>query len=171
MPAQPSSALDPGAPALPPGVEIGPARWGELRAVERLQRRAFRPRLAYRMPTLVLLRVWPGGRFLVARLAGGVLGCAIGDRHEGASRVVNLAVDPAARRLGIGGALLAALEAALPEGDMVLMVEAGNAAAIALYERAGYAAAGREATYYGPGRPGIWMRKERAAPAARPARR
>jgi len=151
-----------------PATHIGPARWTDLPAVARLQRRAFRPGLAYRPATLALLRVWPGVRFLVARRGGQVVGCAIGDRHDGEARVVNLAVAPEARRQGIGRALLAALEAALPGGDVLLMVEADNPAARALYAASGYAPAGDAANYYGRGRHGVWMRKKR--PTGRDAR-
>ncbi|HEU0113781.1 MAG TPA: N-acetyltransferase [Thermomicrobiales bacterium] len=157
------------APPPPPsptarlGIDIGPVAWSELSAVAQLQRRAFRSSLAYRLPTLAMLRLWPRARFLVARRGRRILGCAIGDRHAGESRVVNLAVDPDARRLGIGSALLAALEAALPEGDLSLMVEADNLGAQALYRAAGYIPTGQSANYYGPGRHGIWMRKRREA--------
>lgn len=143
-------------------LEIGPARWQELAAVARLQRRAFRRSLAYRLPTLALLRFVPGARFLVARWRGAVVGCAIGDREGGRPRVVNLAVDPDAQGQGIGRVLLAALEAALPGGDIVLMVETGNERARRLYRGAGYEEDGAAPNYYGAGRHGIWMRKRRA---------
>ena len=150
-------------------VEVGPVRWRELPAVARLQRRAFRPRLAYGLPTLVVLRAVPDVRFLVARLPGDhgrVVGCAIGDRHDGNARVINLAVDPDARRRGVGSTLLRELEAALPWGNLLLMVEADNAAAQALYRREGYHPVGNAADYYGRGRPGIWMQKPRTAAAS-----
>ena len=140
---------------------IGPVRWSELPAVARLQQRAFRPGLAYRFATLVLLRLWPSARFLVARRGGVVIGCAIGDRHDGEPRVVNLAVDPTVRRQGIGSALLRTLEEALPRGDVILMVEADNVAARALYVASGYDSAGDAPNYYGRGRHGVWMRKRR----------
>ncbi len=154
-------------PASPPprplaaAVDVGPVRWREVAAVARLQRRAFPPRLAYGAGTLVLLRLLPHVRFLVARRGGVVVGCAIGDRHEGHARVINLAVDPSARRAGIGTALLRALEAALPGGDVLLMVEADNAGAQALYRGDGYRPVGDAPDYYGRGRLGIWMRKTR----------
>ena len=151
------------------GVDIGPARWRELRAVARLQRRAFRPALAYGLTTLVVLRALPSVRFLVARSADEVLGCAIGDPHEGQARVINLAVDPEVRRRGVGTALLRALEAALPQGDIILMVEADNDGAQALYRREGYLQVGAAADYYGRGRPGIWMQKQRPTAEGRPA--
>ena len=157
MPANPA-AHNP-QPATP--LAIAPARWADLPAVARLQKRAFRPGLAYRLSTLALLRIWPGARFLVARRGQAIVGCAIGDRHEGEARVINLAVDPDARRQGIGSTLLGALEEALPGGDAILMVEADNHGARALYERSGYVAAGHATNYYGRGRHGVWMRKRR----------
>ena len=158
-----------GARAVTTAIEVGPVRWRELPAVARLQRRAFRPRLAYGLPTLIVLRAVPHVRFLVARLPGDrgeVVGCAIGDRHDGNARVINLAVDPDARRRGVGTALLRELEAALPWGNLLLMVEADNAAAQALYRREGYRPVGNAADYYGPGRPGIWMQKPRTPDAS-----
>jgi len=153
------------APTMPRAVatdiEITPVRWRDLPAVARLQQRAFRRRLAYGMPTLVLLHVLPRGRFLVARRHGEIIGCAIGDRHERQTRVVNLAVDPAMRRRGVATTLLHALEDALPDGNVVLMVEADNAAAQALYRREGYFAISTTSDYYGRGHAGIWMQKKR----------
>jgi ribosomal protein S18 acetylase RimI-like enzyme len=75
--------------------------------------------------------------------------------------VINLAVDPVARRRGVATALLRALEAELPGGAILLMVEAENRAAQALYRREGYLPTGQAADYYGPGRAGIWMEKPR----------
>jgi ribosomal-protein-alanine N-acetyltransferase len=142
-------------------VEVDTARLGELPAMARLQRRSFPPRLAYTLGTLAILWAVPWVRLLVARRDGVVVGCVIGDRVPDGGRVINLAVDPAARRQGVGVALLAAIERALPGGDMTLMVQADNIAARALYKRVGYVAESESANYYGPGRAGIWMRKRR----------
>ena len=144
-----------------PGVTVAPVRFGDLRGVARLQRRAFRPRLAYTLTTLVVLWLLPQVRFVVAREAGRLVGCAIGDRQDHHSRVVNIAVEPEARRRGVATTLLRALEAALPEGNVLLMVEADNLAARALYEREGYARVGDARDYYGRGRDGVWMQKRR----------
>ena len=146
-------------------IEVGPVGWGELRAVARLQRAAFRSALAYGLATLVLLRAMPHVRFLVARAGDEVVGCVIGDRDGEETRVINLAVAPAARRRGIGGALLRAVEAALPQGNVLLMVEAENLAAQALYRQEGYLPVGDAADYYGRGRHGIWMQKQRTVKA------
>jgi ribosomal-protein-alanine N-acetyltransferase len=141
---------------------IVPVRARDLWQVRRLQRRSFRRGLAYGFSTLVLLWLLPSVRFFVARQGETIAGCAIGDRNNGNSRVINLAVDPQARRHGIGAQLMRALEAALPNGDMILMVEHGNDGAKRLYEKAGYVPVGVGRNYYGHGHDGIWMRKFRS---------
>lgn len=140
---------------------VAGARPRDLPRVARLQQRAFPPRLAYSLGTLLLLWTLPWVHMLVARRGSDILGCVIGDRTSDGGRVINLAVDPDARRLGIGTALLAAIEQALPHGDMTLMVQPENSAARALYRRVGYADEAELSNYYGPGRPGVWMRKTR----------
>ena len=160
-------------PAGPPGVEIGSAGWRDLLAVAGVQRRAFPPRFAYTLGTLTILWALPWVHLLVARRDGVIVGCVIGDRVLEGNRIVNLAVDPAAQRQGIGAALLHAAECALPAGDMTLMVQPGNASARALYRRVGYEEESVHSHYYGSGSPGIKMRKRRGrcaegAVAARP---
>ena len=142
-------------------VAVGGVRPRDLRAVARLQQQAFRPALAYGFTTLTVLWLLPGVRFLVARRGDQVVGCAIGDRDGNDSRVINLAVDPAARRGGVGTALLRKLEVALPHGNLLLMVEAENSGAQALYRQEGYVPVGTANHYYGSGRNGIWMQKHR----------
>ena len=158
----------PSASAVAGQITVATVRPRDLRAVARLQRRAFRPMLAYRFSTLVLLWVWPPATFLVARAGGRVVGCAIGDFHGGQSRVINICVDPDARRQRIGSRLLSAIEAALPRGDMMLMVEQQNEAAKRLYEHAGYHSVGASVAYYGRGRDGVWMQKNRTRSPATP---
>ncbi len=149
-------------------VAVATVRLRDLQEVARLQRRAFRPMLAYRFSTLVLLWAWPRATFLVARAGGHVVGCAIGDFHGGQSRVINICVDPDVRRQRIGSRLLSAIEAALPKGDMMLMVEQQNDSAKRLYEHAGYTSVGASVNYYGRGRDGVWMQKNRTRPPATP---
>jgi ribosomal protein S18 acetylase RimI-like enzyme len=155
----PSSHIPQGSTAF--ALTVGPAHVRELPAIARLQRRAFPPRLAYTLVTLALLWALPWVRLLVARRDGEIVGCIIGDRVVEGARVINLAVDPGARRQRVGTALLQAIEQALPMGDMTLMVQAENAAAQTLYRGVGYVAQSESANYYGPGRAGIWMRKRR----------
>ena len=56
---------------------------------------------------------------------------------------------------------MAAIEQALPWGDMTLMVQSENDAARLLYRRLGYVDDSVATNYYGPGRAGIRMRKPR----------
>jgi [ribosomal protein S18]-alanine N-acetyltransferase len=142
-------------------VRYAPARFGDLRQVAAVQKRAFVPRLAYGYSTLLLLWLLPHVRFLVAREGDRIVGCAIGDRNGGQARVVSICVDPAVQRRGIGASLLRRLEEALPGGDVVLMVEADNTAAKALYKKEGYKDVGVSRNYYGRSKDGIWMQKQR----------
>ena len=146
--------------SLPP-ITITHARFRDLSQVRALQLRAFPAKLAYGMPTLLLLWAMPGAVFLLAKRENALLGCAIGDRSGDVSRVVNLAVDPDVRRQGIGRLLLHELERSLPTGDMILMVQEENDAAQALYEHTGYRHVGVSRNYYGKGKNGLWMRKVR----------
>lgn len=95
----------------------------------------------------------PGGYGLVIpadegpALAGFIL-CRM---LAGEAEVLTLAVDPGARRRGLGGVLLrAALDLAATAGGeaMFLEVAADNAPAIALYRRAGFAPVGLRRGYY-----------------------
>jgi ribosomal-protein-alanine N-acetyltransferase len=142
-------------------VAVSHARLRDLLAVAGVQRRAFPPPLAYTLGTLALLWVLPWVRLLIARQNGEIVGCVIGDRVLDGGRVINLAVDPSARRQGVGTALMHAIERAIPGGDMTLMVHADNDAAQSLYRRLGYVAEATLPNYYGPGRPGVRMRKTR----------
>jgi len=140
---------------------IDRVRLADLRAVRRIQVASFAPKLAYSSGTLLLLWALPAARFLVARRGDHVVGCIIGDRQAGRARVVNIAVAPQARRQGVGEALLAALERALPAGEVILMAQVENHAARRLYTRCGYEEVGVANGYYGRGRDGVWMRKLR----------
>jgi ribosomal-protein-alanine acetyltransferase len=96
----------------------------------------------------------PRGRFWVAAAAGrGVVGyvgvelSALG----GEADVINLAVDPACRRQGVGrGLLSAALRYCRGRGVPLvwLRVRAGNRGARAFYRRCGFTAVGRFRDYY-----------------------
>ncbi len=88
---------------------------------------------------------------LQARSATALLGFILAHAAAGEAEVLTLAVDPAARRLGAGRALVeAAAGAALAAGAQMLWLEVAedNAAARALYESAGFQAAGRRRGYY-----------------------
>mgnify|MGYP000386125771 CR=1 FL=1 len=144
-----------------PWTIITPVHLRDLGKVARLQRRAFRPPLAYGLMTLLVLWLLPHVRFFVARDGERIVGCAIGDRQGGQGRVINLCVDPTARRQGIGSRLLRELETSLAHPSIVLMVEESNTGAQALYRKEGYKPVGTSRDYYGRGQDGIWMQKTR----------
>lgn len=99
----------------------------------------------------------PRAAVLVADAADeGLLGSALVFFREGSTlaRLYSIATAPAARGRGIGTGLLAAAEqAARRRGSRALRLEVrvDNAAAIKLYERAGYRRIGRYAGYYEDG--------------------
>lgn len=87
------------------------------------------------------------GAFLVAEGAGFALGRVVLDEAE----LLTLAVAPEAQRRGLGARCLAGYEAeAAARGAALshLEVAADNAAALALYRRAGYGESGRRRGYY-----------------------
>jgi ribosomal-protein-alanine N-acetyltransferase len=83
----------------------------------------------------------------------------------GEGDMMNLAVDPEYRRMGVGEGLVNALVATLKEKGatrLALEVRASNEPAIALYEKLGFAVAGRRPNYYrNPKEDALIMRKER----------
>lgn len=98
------------------------------------------------------LLVMPGS-FLCEADDGFVLGRVVLDEAE----LLTLAVAPDARRNGVGAALLDAFEARVKASGATcafLEVAADNAAAIALYTRAGWRPCGRRRNYYRDGTQG-----------------
>ena len=93
----------------------------------------------------------PHARFLVAEAAGETVGY-VGMHHIGDEGfITNVAVSPAVRRQGVARALLGALEAYGREQGLyrlTLEVRVSNAAAIALYEGAGYHCDGVRPGFY-----------------------
>ncbi len=88
---------------------------------------------------------------LVVELDGRAVGFALVHFHGDAARLLTIDVDEAARGTGCGRALLDAAEDAAREAGCAsigLEVRVGNAGAIALYEKAGYARLRRVRDYY-----------------------
>jgi len=85
--------------------------------------------------------------FLLSEPAGFLLGRVIADEAE----LLTVAVDPAARRQGIGARLLSGFAAAAKARGATtafLEVAASNASAQALYRQAGWVETGRRRAYY-----------------------
>ena len=94
---------------------------------------------------------WSGAVALASEVEGRVTGFIIGRQIADEGEILNLAVMPARRRRGEGGALLkAVLEKfrARRTGRVYLEVRESNGAAIAFYDKHGFVEAGRREGYY-----------------------
>lgn len=112
-----------------------------------LHARCFRTPPPWSAQDFALFIADPLAFLLVEGDAGFVLGRAV----AGEAEVLTLAVAPESRRRGLGRKLMARFlyqARARSAGRAFLEVSAENAAAIALYESAGFAAAGRRKAYY-----------------------
>lgn len=137
-------------------VPVRAAASADLDALVELEQSAFRgdrlSRAQYRRHLAS-----PRAAVLAAGTRGdGLLGSAVVFFRRGSAlgRLYSIATAPAARGRGIGAALLAAAEhAACARGCRALRLEVrvDNAAAIGLYERAGYRRIGRYEAYYEDG--------------------
>lgn len=94
---------------------------------------------------------WRGAVALVSESEGKVAGFIIGRQVEDEAEILNLAVSPADRRKGNGGALL---KAALDEfrarqvSHVFLEVRESNATGIAFYEKNGFSKRDNRRNYY-----------------------
>ena len=118
---------------------------------------AFPPREAWGRDAIALQLAMPGVFGLLHPRGGMILARVTADEAE----VLTLAVVPEARRQGVAAALLAGAMAEAGEQaaqTMVLEVATGNAAARALYQRAGFVEAGRRSRYYADGGDALILR-------------
>jgi ribosomal-protein-alanine N-acetyltransferase len=126
---------------------------------------AFPPRDAWGRDAFALQLELPGCFGLLDAAGGAVLARVAADEAE----ILTLAVDPAARRRGVGRALLgAALAVAADSGatGCFLEVSAANAPARALYAGAGFRQAGVRRNYYSDNSDALVLRLDLAADAA-----
>jgi len=93
---------------------------------------------------------------LVAEWNGNVVGFALYRIVAGEGELLNLAVEPGARRGGIGAALMEGLFELCAVWH--LEVRQSNRAAIGLYERVGFLEVGRRAGYYSDGEAAVLFR-------------
>jgi ribosomal-protein-alanine N-acetyltransferase len=122
--------------------------YSDLPQVIAIERRAFPTPWSLAMFVLELSK--PSGVCLGARTEDGRLaGYLICSRYDQVWHLMNIAVDPPARRRGIAVAMLERmLEVAGPDEPYTLEVRTSNAPAIALYERFGFKPAGTRRRYY-----------------------
>jgi [ribosomal protein S18]-alanine N-acetyltransferase len=132
-------------------VTIRPLGYADLPQVIAIERRAFPTPWSLAMFVLELSK--PSSVCLaavdVAADGEALVGYLICSRYAEVWHLMNIAVEPRAVRRGIGTALMARLlETAGPDDAYTLEVRPSNPAAIALYERFGFVAAGTRPRYY-----------------------
>jgi ribosomal-protein-alanine N-acetyltransferase len=120
----------------------------DLPAVLAIERRSFPSPWSLAMFVLELSKA--DGICLAAERKGVLLGYLICARYETVFHLMNIAVAPEWRRLGIAQALLRELidRTESPNARLTLEVRHSNAGAIALYEREGFRIAGTRRRYY-----------------------
>lgn len=143
-----------GGPSRAAAVEIRPARRGDLEAIAAIERRSFQNPWSKD----ALGEALEGGASTAVLVAAGrsgpPLGYAILRIAAGEAEILSLAVEPQARRLGLGRALVeAAFARAQRAGAGTIHLEARvtNTAALALYRRLGFVEVGRRRAYYADG--------------------
>ncbi len=129
-------------------LEIRRLSYADLPQVVAIERRAFTTPWSLAMFVLELSK--PSGICLAALREGRLVGYLVCSRYDVVWHVMNVAVDNRVRREGVATALMEHLfgVADRPGEQYTLEVRTSNAAAIELYERFGFEAAGRRRGYY-----------------------
>jgi len=129
-------------------------RWPDVPELVDLERELF-AHDAWSAPTWwAELAARPRRDYVAVADGNGVLGYAGVDHGGDVADVMTIAVAPRGRGTGLGQRLLAELEvraAARGAASVMLEVRADNAAALALYDRSGYALLSTRRRYYQPG--------------------
>jgi ribosomal-protein-alanine N-acetyltransferase len=129
-------------------LDIRRLTYADLPQVIAIERRAFPTPWSLAMFVLELSK--PSGICLAARREGRLTGYLVCSRYDTVWHIMNVAVDPDARRTGVATGLLGALLERVddPGARYTLEVRESNLAAIALYERFGFRRAGMRRRYY-----------------------
>jgi ribosomal-protein-alanine N-acetyltransferase len=128
-------------------ITIRPLTYSDLPQVIAVERRSFPTPWSLAMFVLELSK--PSGVCLAAVVGTKIVGYLVCSRYDQVWHLMNIAVDPSARRRGIASALLRQmLERAGADREFTLEVRTSNASAIALYERFGFRSAGTRPRYY-----------------------
>ena len=133
---------------MTPELDIRPLAYADLPQVIAIERRAFPTPWSLAMFVLELSK--PSGICLAALEGGEMVGYLVCSRYDTVWHLMNVAVEPHRQRHGIASTLLERLfeQADKPSEQYTLEVRTSNDAAIRLYERFGFRAAGRRRAYY-----------------------
>ena len=131
-----------------PDLEIRPLTYADLPQVIAIERRAFPTPWSLAMFVLELSK--PSGICLAGLLEDRIVAYLVCSRYDTVWHLMNIAVDINLRRQGLATSLLERLFelADRPSEQYTLEVRTSNEAAIRLYERFGFRAAGRRRAYY-----------------------
>jgi ribosomal-protein-alanine N-acetyltransferase len=133
----------------PEPLTIRQLAYADLPQVIAIERRAFTTPWSLAMFVLELSK--PSGICLAAvdDETSKLVGYLVCSRYDTVWHLMNVAVEPALRRRGIGWALLEEMiRRAGPEQQFTLEVRTSNTPAIALYERLHFRSAGKRPRYY-----------------------
>jgi [ribosomal protein S18]-alanine N-acetyltransferase len=151
-----------------PDLDIRRLTYADLPQVIAIERRAFPTPWSLAMFVLELSK--PSGICLAALIDGQIVGYLVCSRYDTVWHLMNIAVDDRLLRQGIATTLLERLfdMADKPNEQYTLEVRTSNDAAIRLYERFGFRAAGRRRAYYHDNREDaliMWRTVPERAPA------
>jgi ribosomal-protein-alanine N-acetyltransferase len=145
-------------------VTIRPATAGDLDAVVELEQNCLGADAWSRgLVEQGIAAALPTVSYLVAEVDGVVVGHAVASAAGDDAELQRIAVDPAHRRRGLAGELLAAVESrAAADGATRLLLEVreDNATAAAFYESRGFVEVGRRRGYYRDGAAAVVLGKE-----------
>ena len=132
---------------LPGEVLIRRLTYGDLPAVLSIERRAFPAPWSLAMFVLEVSK--PSGVCLAATVGDKLVGYLVCSRYADVFHLMNVAVDPERRRLGIAARMIDRMLADAGRDERyTLEVRVSNHGAIAMYERLGFRRAGRRRRYY-----------------------
>jgi [ribosomal protein S18]-alanine N-acetyltransferase len=129
-------------------IEVRRLTYADLPHVVAIERRAFPTPWSLAMFVLELSK--PSGICLAAFREGRLSGYLVCSRYDTVWHIMNVAVDPDRRRVGIASTLLTRLFERVddPDAHYTLEVRRSNVGAMELYDRFGFRSAGVRRRYY-----------------------
>jgi ribosomal-protein-alanine N-acetyltransferase len=129
-------------------IEVRRLTYADLPHVVAIERRAFPTPWSLAMFVLELSK--PSGICLAAFVEGRLSGYLVCSRYDTVWHIMNVAVDPDRRRVGIASTLLTRLFERVddPDAQYTLEVRRSNVGAMELYDRFGFRSAGVRRRYY-----------------------